>query len=422
MKAARIVIAILIAVAGCGGGGSGGGPSPSLALSKPALSGDAQSGEVGHGLTLPLKVLVKLDTVPAAGKTITWAAGAGSGSVAPGTSVTGADGIATAVWTLGATPGPETATASIGGAAGSPLGYTATALAPVLALPLSSGNAQSDTVHAFLAESLRVAVTLGGVPLVGRTVTWATSNAGGLINPTSSITGAGGIATTTWRLGTVAGNQAATATTLGAAAAQAYSASAAAGVAASLAANGGDAQTADTGAAFAALLSVVAKDQFGNGRAGAPVTWAVTSANATVTPAVDTTNIAGLASVTLHAGGAVGAVTVTATSPGLNGSPVSFGATISHVPMVFTVTVGNDFFSSDSITISAGDQVKWVWAASAVTHNVTSDGSPAFTSSVNLGANQTYGPILFSAPGIYYYYCSIHGSHRSGMYGVIVVQ
>ncbi|HEU5359306.1 MAG TPA: plastocyanin/azurin family copper-binding protein, partial [Gemmatimonadales bacterium] len=120
-------------------------------------------------------------------------------------------------------------------------------------------------------------------------------------------------------------------------------------------------------------------------------------------------------------GSSTGAVTVTATAAGLVGSPVTFGETIAHSAL-FTVQVGNDTFTSDSLIISAGDQVKWVWGPTAVTHNVTSDPSPSFPSSTNLGANATYGPITFTTPGIYYYHCTIHGTTRSGMYGVIVVQ
>ncbi|HET7025453.1 MAG TPA: hypothetical protein VFI39_09640 [Gemmatimonadales bacterium] len=407
------------ALAACGGGG-GGSPSQSLNLSKPAASGDAQQAEVGHAVTAAIKVLVKLDTSVSAGHTITWAPSAG-GSAAPPTSLSGADGIASTSWTLGAAPGSQSLTATLAGAAGSPVTYTATAIAPVVAKSTGSGNAQSDTVHATLATPLSVDVTLGGVPQSGRTIVWTTGNAGGTVTAIDTTASTTGTATAHWRLGTVAGIQSATATTAGAVAGVGFTATARPGLAKTLGAVSGDSQVVDTSAALAAPLVVKAVDQFGNARSGVTVQWSVTSANASVSPASDTTLANGTASASATAGASTGPVTITATASGLLGSPVVFGATISS-SMLFTVQVGNDTFTSDSLIIHAGDRVKWVWGATAATHNVTSDPSPSFVSSTNLGANATYGPITFATPGLYYYHCTIHGSTRSGMYGVIVVQ
>lgn len=412
-------VIIATALAACGGGG-GGSPSPSLNLSKPAASGDAQQAEVGHAVTAAIKVLVKLDTAVSAGHTVTWAASAG-GSASPPTSQSGADGVASTSWTLGATPGGQTLTATIAGAAGSPVTYTATAIAPVVTKATVSGDAQSDTVHATLATPLGVEVTLSSVPQSGRVIQWATANAGGTVTAIDTTASTTGTATAHWKLGTVAGPQSATATTAGAVTPVTFTATARAGLAKTLSKASGDSQLVDTSHALASPLVVKAVDQFGNARSGVTVQWNVTSANATVSPPSDTTLANGTASATVTSGASTGAVTVTATAAGLVGSPVTFGATIAHSAL-FTVQVGNNTFTSDSLIIQAGDRVQWVWGSTAVTHNVTSDPSPSFASSTNLGANATYGPITFATPGLYYYHCTIHGTTRSGMYGVIVVQ
>lgn len=418
MRGARVTAVTILGLlaAYCGGGGGGGGPSGSLSLSKPAGSGDGQSGEVGHSLALPLKVLVRRDSSADSGQVVTWAA-TGGGSVAPTSSHADASGIATTTWTLGAAGGAQTATATVGGAAGSPLSYGATAIAPVIARAATSGNGQTDTVHATLADSLRVVVTFNGTPAAGRVVTWSTQNAGGSVTA-ADTTAADGTATARWKLGTAAGAQAASATTPGAPTPAAFSATARPGLAKTLQKASGDNQTADTGHTFSNQLVVKAADQFGNGRTGSTVTWSISSGSGHVTAVTDTTVGTGTAAATLVAGDTLGPVVVLATSSGLTGSPVSFSGTVAHAPT--TISIGDDFFSPDSVTIHAGDQVKWAWG-NTVVHNVTSTGSPSFTGSGSQGANTTYGPITFASTGVYRYYCTIHGTPTAGMKGVIVV-
>src|SRR5947199_1883069 len=68
---------------------------------------------------------------PVSGVAVTFAASPGSGTVTPTTPVTtGTDGIAAATsWTLSATAGQNTATATATGLAGSPVTFTATGTA-----------------------------------------------------------------------------------------------------------------------------------------------------------------------------------------------------------------------------------------------------------------------------------------------------
>jgi plastocyanin len=122
--------AVLIAVAACGGGDGGSGPPPGddpLVIAKPTSgSGDGQTGVVGNRLAAPIQVIVTRGGAPEEGVVITWATPDG-GLVAPPTSSTQSDGIAGSLWDLGPEPGAQTATATLDGADGSPVTFTATA-------------------------------------------------------------------------------------------------------------------------------------------------------------------------------------------------------------------------------------------------------------------------------------------------------
>jgi hypothetical protein len=81
-----------------------------------AVSGDGQSALVGTVLPQPLVVRAH-DAAgnPVAGLAVAWVIGQGGGSLAPTTSTTDADGRASTRWTVGTTPGVNTATAVISG-------------------------------------------------------------------------------------------------------------------------------------------------------------------------------------------------------------------------------------------------------------------------------------------------------------------
>jgi len=124
--------AVLIAVAaGCGGDGNGGSAPPPdedpLVIQRaPTSSGDGQTGTVGEALGSGLRVLITRASEPQSGVDVAWATADG-GSLAPATSATDGEGIATTTWTLGPDPGTQTATAAADGAEGSPVSFTATA-------------------------------------------------------------------------------------------------------------------------------------------------------------------------------------------------------------------------------------------------------------------------------------------------------
>jgi len=91
--------------------------------------------------------------------------------------------------------------------------------------------------------------------------------------------------------------------------------------------NDGNNQVAAPGSSLPISPSVVVKDSGGIAVAGAIVTFAVTAGNGTITGAVETTGVDGIARVgswTLPS--APGPYALTATLPGAGGSPVTFSA------------------------------------------------------------------------------------------------
>ena len=197
---------LLIGILAVGCGGGGGTPPPTTTIAKTSSnSGDAQNGTVGQPLGSPLQVLVTENGSPSSGVTVSWGAGAQSGSLTPSSGPTDANGIATSGWTLGTVSGTQSAQATLSGAAGSPVAFTATA-APGTAASLAKagGDNQSAVVNSQLdlPVQAKVADQFGnGVPTVG--VDWAVS---GGAPPTATVpTDASGISPLNVTAGATAG-------------------------------------------------------------------------------------------------------------------------------------------------------------------------------------------------------------------------
>jgi plastocyanin len=191
------------AVAGCGGNGDSGTPPSSTAIAKASNSGDGQSGLVAQPLNDPLRVTVTESGAPVAGESVTWSTAQG-GSLAA-TSLTDASGVATNIWVLGTVAGQQTAQASLSGATGSPVTFTATA-GPGAAASLSklSGDEQEGPINTQLAFPLvaKVSDQFGnGVP--GVDVAWVAT--GGTTSAATAATDAAGASTVSLTLGGNAG-------------------------------------------------------------------------------------------------------------------------------------------------------------------------------------------------------------------------
>lgn len=80
-------------------------------------------------------------------------------------------------------------------------------------------------------------------------------------------------------------------------------------------------------------------------------------------------------------------------------------------------------FVQQSLTVAAGTEVKWTNSGRNA-HNIVPEGDPQATTWGILDADfepkATYS-YVFTTPGTYVYYCTIHGTATAGMFGTIVV-
>lgn len=172
------IISILL---GCGGGGGGGGgnePPPAGARAVAELEGDGQTGTAGTALAGPIRVVVTEGGSAAAGITVNWTA-AGGGTLNPASGPTDADGVASSIWTLGTAAGAQIASAAVSGASGSPVTFTATAVAgPAAALAKAGGDGQTAEVGSQLALPVEARVTdEHGNGVAGTVVAWEATGA-----------------------------------------------------------------------------------------------------------------------------------------------------------------------------------------------------------------------------------------------------
>jgi len=157
------------------------------------------------------------------------------------------------------------------------------------------------------------------------------ASGGGAVAPTTAMTtDASGIAAvTSWTLGTTAGANTLTATSAGLTGSPVtFTATGTAG-SSLIAIHAGNNQSAPVGTAVAIPPAVIVRDAANNPVAGVTVTFAIASGAGTVEPTAPmTTDANGIAAVTSWAlGTTAGTNTLTATSDGLTGSPVTFTAT-----------------------------------------------------------------------------------------------
>jgi len=200
------LIALALATA-CGS--DPGGPDAALVVALQA--GDAQTDTVGRPLAAYAVRVTDSTGVPVAGVGVAWSVTSGGGGITPA-STTDAAGIALAVRTLGTTAGVQTARATVGGATGSPVPFTATAVADAPAtFEKVSGDAQTGAAGQPLGALYVVrARDQYANPISGATVQW--SAAVGTLTAAASVTGASGTADNRHTLGGTAGTQQVTAT------------------------------------------------------------------------------------------------------------------------------------------------------------------------------------------------------------------
>ncbi|MGI4865931.1 MAG: T9SS type A sorting domain-containing protein [Janthinobacterium lividum] len=84
-----------------------------------------------------------------------------------------------------------------------------------------------------------------------------------------------------------------------------------------------------------------------------------------------------------------------------------------------TITVGDNFYSPQLVTIRPGDIIKWQYQGGTNSHPTASDNAAWTTFTIN-SANVT-NSIPFNTAGSFPYHCTFHGGVGVGMYGIITV-
>jgi plastocyanin len=404
-----------LALAGCGGGGGGPGPGPTPVITK--TGGDNQVGPAGQALGA-LEVTVKDGSGAAlSGLTVTWSAASGGGSVSPPTSVTGADGKATTVRTLGTGAGAQTTSASVTGATAVTFSHVAQ-IQGATQIAASGSATRSDSVKSTVPFAV-IVKDQNNANIAGVIVSWAVTAGGGLLSQAVDTTDAGGISTVNLTLSQGAVAQTATATVTGLVGSPVtFTDNATAGNAVSMTLNGGNNQAGPVSTALPTPHSVIVRDAYNNPKSAFSVSWTVGVGGGSITPSgAAITNGSGIASVTRTLGAAAGVHTDTASATGLG--TVVFTDTAAAL---VGIQVNNNVFNPATDTTAAGAFAVFTWAGGA-SHNVTWDTAPAG----GLPPNSTTQPsgtftTRLTKVGTYTYYCTIHGSPGAGMHGTLVAQ
>ena len=213
-----------------------------------------------------------------------------------------------------------------------------------LALPTSSGagvdlsivggNGQTGTVGQELPEPLVVGVESGGAPIEGHKVAFVVAGdpAAGQLEPDTAVTGPDGRAVARWVLGSETGSYEVEARLVVSEPAPpptaVFEASAVAGEPDTVRAVSPVSQPGWIGQPTPEDPTVVVLDLFGNPVAGAGVEWNVTTGRGSVSSPQTATGTDGRATVTWTLGLSVGVQKLTARVDGINGSPVTFTATV----------------------------------------------------------------------------------------------
>lgn len=164
-------LALTALLVSCGGGSTT--PSNVLKIEKWPPSGDLQTDTVGRTLPKPIRVKVTLDGNVVGGYMVHF----DGGDLGTDSMLSGSDGIATSTWTLGGQVGTQFVTASLAGAAGSPLTFSATGVAGApAALIAVSGDGQIGGLHSYLSSPLVARlVDQFGNGVQGRWIQWSDS-------------------------------------------------------------------------------------------------------------------------------------------------------------------------------------------------------------------------------------------------------
>jgi adhesin/invasin len=312
----------------------------------------------------PQNVAVKVTTsngtaVP--NVTVTFAAGANSGNVAPASSRTDANGVATAIWILGTTPGTNTLTVTPAGLTATTYTINATAGAAARIEPTSNTLLTGPAGGAVTTRPAVVVRDANNNPVSGATVTFSVVNGGGSVTGGTVTTDASGVATVGGiTLGPIAGPNLIQAAVLAAGVTGNpvnFTITGTPGAAATLAASAGNNQSGTAGGQAAVRPAIIVRDVNGNAVANVPVTFTVASGGGTITGGTQTTSAQGIATVGgFTFGTTAGPNTITVTAPGLD--PVTLTLTgVAGPAAAATAQAGNNASASIGTVVTPSPSV-----------------------------------------------------------------
>ena len=311
-----------------------------------ASAGQNQSAAINTAVATAPTVLVHDDLGrPLANVAVNFAVTAGGGSATGTSATTNANGLASVgSWTLGATAGANSLTATVANL--TPVVFNATATGTAAgpgSIAISTGGNQSAVPGTAVATPPAVFVRdAQNNPLAGVTVTFAVTAGGGTLTGATATTNANGIATVgSWTLGPAPAINTLTASVAGLNPIT-FTAFGTTGLPATVTASAGQNQSARINTAVAIAPTVLVNDDLNRPLANVTVTFAVTAGGGTATGTSATTNANGLASVgSWTLGPAVGTNSLTATVANL--TPVVFTATATvGAPATVTIHQGDN--------------------------------------------------------------------------------
>jgi Big-like domain-containing protein len=189
----------------------------------------------------------------------------------------------------------------------------------------------------------------------GVSVSFTAAPQSGSVAAQSATTNGDGIASTTWTLGTTAGDNIDTvrASISGLSQNAIFIATVTAAAPAAMSVTSGDVQNAPAGEPLPQPLTVSVTDQYGNPTRQIEVTWSVTSGGGSISPSTSATDEQGQASASWSLGSQEGAQTASATIGTITGLATAFSATaVSSTPVVLTTISPDPLVEGESATLT----------------------------------------------------------------------
>ena len=185
------------------------GPQPSFPDRLVPVGATEFEGVPGFALTDSVRVkFVDTNGIGIEGQTVEFVVQAGGGAVSPASAVTNAEGIASAEWRLGSTPGENVLRAGAAGMDVDPVTLRATGRESPGSeiIPVSSVAPGPYIGGCSVDQPVRVRVTdAAGQPVAGASVGFVIEAGGGTVEPTLGLTNASGEASAVWRVGEAGG-------------------------------------------------------------------------------------------------------------------------------------------------------------------------------------------------------------------------